>query len=333
MKFSKYILDHKIWPGIGAFLIFTIDVFLMTMKASLYLMIYVAAAVAAGIFLGMYLDFAQKRRFLKELRLNADMLDEKYLVADLMPEPETAEEEEIRGILADMERSMSGKVADYRRRSEEYKEYIETWVHEIKVPISTAKMIMENHRTDTVGESGLIDEAERISACVEQALFYARSEAVEKDYFVKRLSLASITGDAITARKRALIAMGASIDMSGLEGAPEVISDGKWLTFILGQIIDNSIKYAREGEKLRLVFEAGNEDGRVTLSVRDNGIGMKEEEIERAFEKGFTGSNGRTGRASTGIGLYLCRKLCLRLEHDIRIESKAGDGTTVILRF
>lgn len=333
MKFGRYILDHKMWLGIGAFLILTINIFLMTLKSSGYLMLYVTAAVSLGVILGMYLDYARIRRFLMEIRQNVDEIDEKYLVADLLAKPEISEEEIICDILKTMELSMAGRVSDYRRRSEEYKEYVETWVHEVKIPISTARMIIENHRSDSVEESGIMDEVERISTYVEQALFYARSEAVEKDYYVKSLNLSEVVGSALTARKKSLISMKASIDMTGLEDATEVLSDGKWLTFILGQIIDNSIKYAKADEKLSLTFFVREDEGRRSLVIKDNGIGMKEEENDRAFEKGFTGTNGRIGKASTGIGLYLCKKLCLRLGHDINLESKLGEGTSVIITF
>ena len=333
MKFGRYILDHKMWLGIGAFLILTINIFLMTLKSSGYLMLYVTVAVGLGVILGMYLDYVRIRRFLMEIRQNVDEIDEKYLVADLLAKPEISEEEIICDILKTMELSMAGRVSDYRRRSEEYKEYVETWVHEVKIPISTARMIIENHRSDSVEESGIVDEVERISTYVEQALFYARSEAVEKDYYVKSLNLSEVVGSALTARKKSLISMKASIDMTGLEDATEVLSDGKWLTFILGQIIDNSIKYAKADEKLSLTFFVREDEGRRSLVIKDNGIGMKEEEIDRAFEKGFTGTNGRIGKASTGIGLYLCKKLCLRLGHDINLESKLGEGTSVIITF
>ena len=333
MKFSKYIFEHKLWIAIAAFLIVTIDIFLLTLHGSVYLMLYVAGAVIFGLGLGLYVDYDRRKKYLNEIRENAAKMDEKYLVADLLSKAETSEEELVDEILRSMEQSMADRVADYRRRSEEYKEYIETWVHEVKIPISTARMIIENHKHDTVAESGLVDEVERISTYVEQALFYARSEAVEKDYYVKSLNLTEVVGSALSARKRSLIAMRASIDLSGLEDAPEVLSDGKWLSFIVGQIIDNSIKYAKSEETLALSFKVLNVDGKTGLSITDNGIGMKEEETDRAFEKGFTGSNGRIGKASTGIGLYLCKKLCLRLQHDIELSSKAGVGTTVTIVF
>ncbi|MBO7387485.1 MAG: sensor histidine kinase [Lachnospiraceae bacterium] len=333
MKFSKYIAEHKLWLGIALFLILTIDIFLMTIKGSGYLMAYVAVAVLGGVILGMYVDYARLKRFLYEVKRNVDEIDEKYLVADLLAKPELSEEEIVCDILKAMEFSMADKVSDYRRRSEEYKEYVETWVHEVKIPISTARMIIENHRSDSVEESGIMDEVERISTYVEQALFYARSEAVEKDYYVKSLNLSEVVGSALTARKKSLIAMKASIDMAELEDAEEVLSDGKWLTFIIGQIIDNSIKYAKADEKLSLSFFVREDEGKKSLVIEDNGIGMKEEETGRAFEKGFTGSNGRIGKASTGIGLYLCKKLCLRLGHDINIESRIGEGTSVIIAF
>lgn len=121
--------------------------------------------------------------------------------------------------------------------------------------------------------------------------------------------------------------------MHEMEVDTEIISDGKWISFIVGQVLDNSIKYAKEDEVLKLEVYLTNDNGKTVLNIQDNGIGMKTSECERAFVKGFTGSNGRKGKASTGIGLNLCKKLCNRLEHDISMESREGNGTKVSIRF
>lgn len=225
---------------------------------------------------------------------------------------------------------MNTEVANYRRKSEEYKEYIETWVHEIKIPIATSKMIMTNHRTDSIMGSGLDMEMERIENYVEQALFYARSAEVEKDYFIKPIDLNQTISDTILQKKKMLIAKRASVDIHDVEPAKEILSDNKWLSFIIGQTVDNSIKYAKD-DSLKIEIFCQEVDDHVELHIKDNGIGMKSAEVDRVFDKGFTGSNGRANKASTGIGLYLCKKLCKRLEHDIRLESVENEGTTVII--
>ena len=112
-----------------------------------------------------------------------------------------------------------------------------------------------------------------------------------------------------------------------------ILSDEKWIGFIIGQIIDNSIKYAKEYESLRINIYTSVLEKSVSLIIEDNGIGMKSSEISKAFDKGFTGTNGRNGKASTGIGLYLCKKLCSRLEHDIMLDSEEGKGTMITIVF
>ena len=262
-----------------------------------------------------------------------DTLDKKYLISEVMEKPDSQEAEMLMSVLKKAEVSMSDNVADYRRGSEEYRDYIETWVHEVKIPISASKMMIENHGDAPVAESGIADELDRIEGYVEQALFYARSSNVEKDFFIKEISLSEVVKGVIAKRRKILIPMHASIDMAGLQSDAKVLSDGKWLSFMISQIVDNSIKYASPDRNLKLSFYMSEENGRRVLNISDNGVEIQSAEVARAFDKGFTGSNGRMGRASTGIGLYLCRKLCIRLGHDIDIESEEGEGTTVTIIF
>ena len=296
-------------------------------------MIYVAAACMICFFACMYLDYRKLKNLFDDVQRKADALDKKYLISEIMDDPDSQESEMLFNILKKAEVSMSDNVAHFRRGSEEYRDYIETWVHEVKIPISATKMIMENHGDTPVCESGIPDEIERIEGYVEQALFYARSSYVEKDFFVKEADLEEIIKGVISRRKKTLIPMRASISIGDMTRDKKILSDGKWLSFIISQIVDNSIKYALPDRNLKLSFYLTEEEDHTVLNIEDNGCGMKSSEITRAFEKGFTGTNGRIGRASTGIGLYLCRKLCLRLEHDITMVSKEGEGTTVKIIF
>jgi signal transduction histidine kinase len=281
----------------------------------------------------MYGDYRKLKHMFDDVQSKTDTLDKKYLVSEVMEKPDSQEGEMLMSVLKKAEVSMSDNVADYRRGSEEYRDYIETWVHEVKIPISASKMIIENHGDAPVSESGIADELDRIEGYVEQALFYARSSNVEKDFFIKEIELPEVIKGVISKRRKTLIPMHASIDMGDLQGEKKVLSDGKWLSFIISQIVDNSIKYASPDRNLKLSFYMSEEGGRNVLNISDNGVGIKSAEISRAFEKGFTGSNGRMGRASTGIGLYLCKKLCIRLGHDIAIESEEGEGTKLKIMF
>ncbi|MBO6008011.1 MAG: sensor histidine kinase [Lachnospiraceae bacterium] len=305
----------------------------MTIGGSAPLMIYVALACSLSFFFCMYVDYKKLKNMFDDVQSRTDTLDKKYLVPEVMEKADSQEGEMLMSVLRKAEVSMSDNVAGYRRGSEEYRDYIETWVHEVKIPISASKMIIENHGDDAIAESGIADELDRIEGYVEQALFYARSSNVEKDFFIKETDLSEIVKGVISKRRKTLIPMHASIDMGDLQGGKEVLSDGKWLSFIISQIVDNSIKYASPDRNLKLSFYMSEENGKDVLNISDNGVGIKSSEISRAFDKGFTGSNGRMGRASTGIGLYLCKKLCVRLGHDIAMESEEGEGTTVKIMF
>lgn len=353
MTYGQYIKEHKVWAVIFAVLLCSVEIFLLTFSRSGWLMIYVGIAIVLGFFLGTYADFRRWKRYFDKLKQQLEALDKKYLLCELIDKGEYQEEKLLKEIFYEMESSMNERVSRYRRSSQEYKEYVEAWVHEIKIPIGAMKMILANHKD---ADYGLEDEVNRMEGYVEQALFYARSNDVEKDYLINRVSLQQVVQEVILKRRKVLRSMNARIELHDLE--TEVHSDSKWLAFMLGQIVDNSIKY---GEKNRLVLEIYSEkcDNSVLLHMKDNGVGIKQSELSRVFDKGFTGSNGRAGAMtmgtetpgmvvnfpgmaagtpavatnSTGIGLYLCKKLCKRLEHNIKIDSKEGEGTTVTFVF
>ncbi len=333
MNYRTYLKEHIHWFGLFLFITLTADIFLFTLKGSFYLALYISLSLFFAYFLGTYLDYRTTKDFLKELSDTEKALDQKYLLGEMDMEPATQEQKLTKEILREMGQSMTEQVSSHRRQNEEYREYIETWVHEVKIPISTARMIAENHGSMPLKKTGMEDEIDRIASCVEQALFYARSKAVEKDYVIGRVNLESVVKSTLVTHKRALIALHSSIDLNGLTPSAEVLSDSKWLSFILSQLINNSIKYRKEDVPLSLTFSAQVSDGRTVLSLTDNGIGICTSDLERVFEKGFTGYNGRAYKASTGFGLYLCKKLCDRLQHEISISSTQGEGCTVSIIF
>lgn len=327
MRYGQYIREHKLWVIIFACLLGSFEIFLLTIKGSGWLMVYVAAACVVGFLLGTFVDYKRWAKYFQHIDNLMEDLDKKYLLCELLEQGDTQEEKKLKEILYDMEVSMNERVSRYRRGSKEYKEYIESWVHEIKLPIATMKMILANHKDQNLG---LEEELGRLEGYVEQSLFYARSNDVEKDYLINEVSLERTVQEVILKRKKTLRNIKTGINLHDLEQT--IYSDSKWLEFILGQIVDNSIKYGEEG-KLRLEIYSEKKDNAVLLYIKDNGCGIKSSETSRVFDKGFTGSNGRAGKNSTGIGLYLCKKLCDRLEHNIGIESQEGQGTTVTIVF
>lgn len=327
MKYGRYIIEHKIWIAVFAGLLCSVEVFLMTFSGSGWLMLYTAAAALFAFFLGTYGDYRRWKKYFEKLNGMIKELDKKYLVCELMEDGDNQEEQQLKSLLYELEVSMNEQVATHRRNARDYKEYVETWVHEAKIPIGAMKMILANHKE---ADFGLDEEVARMENYVEQALFYARSNDVEKDYLINGVPLQQVVQEVILKRRKTLREMNAKINLHDLELT--VHSDSKWLEFMVGQVVDNSMKY---GEKDRFSLEIFGEkrSNAIVLYIKDNGAGIKASEVSRVFDKGFTGSNGRKGMNSTGIGLYLCKKLCKRLEHNIRLESEEGKGTTVTFVF
>lgn len=172
----------------------------------------------------------------------------------------------------------------------------------------------------------------KVENYIEQALFYARSSTVEKDYYIKKCRLKDIVNESIRRNKTALMQEKASMDLHDLE--VEVNTDSKWIIFILNQILQNSCKYRKKEENLKIQIYAKSRKENVILWIKDNGIGIAKGEMTRVFEKGFTGTNGRmSNQKSTGIGLYLCKKLCDKLGVAIELNSQQNEGTEIRLVF
>ncbi len=240
--------------------------------------------------------------------------------------PEQAEDQVYYKILKMAGKSMLEQIGEVKQERLEYKEYIEQWIHEIKTPITAMKLLCENHRMDWTKE--LLLELEKTNRFTEQALYYARSEHTEKDYSVREMSLSQVVHQAIADNKYLLLQSGVRLDVA--EISDTVYSDEKWIRFILNQLIANAVKY-QSGQPV-LQFYAHRQQDYVTLVVEDNGIGISPADLPRIFEKGFTGQNGRMVQQSTGIGLYLCKRLCDKLGIDITAES-SEHGTVISLSF
>ncbi len=213
---------------------------------------------------------------------------------------------------------MLEQVSAAKREQAEYREYIEQWVHEIKMPITAMKLLCENHRTEFTKE--LLVELEQTNRYIEQALFYARSEHPEKDYLVREVRLFDVVHQAIVENRYLLRQHSVQVDLA--ETDVSVYSDEKWLCFILNQIIVNAVQYRTEKPVIR--FSAELSGNTVSLSIADNGIGIPDSDLPRIFEKGFTGENGRSAsQTATGIGLYLCKRLCEKLDIGLTATSDA----------
>ena len=274
----------------------------------------------------LLLFYFSRKKYLNKLLDMTEQLKERYLLPEIMQEPERADEQVFYQIMKMAEKSMLERIGEVQRERKEYKEYIEQWIHEVKTPITAIKLICENNRCSFTRE--LMAELENINRFTEQALYYARSEHTEKDYSVREINLSDVVHGAIADNKYLLRQNNVAVTVEDVEYS--IYSDDKWLRFILDQLISNAVKYRADQPVLH--FFAVKKTDSIILSVEDNGIGIPQSDLPRIFEKGFTGQNGRTIHSSTGIGLYLCKRLCDKLGIGISASSE-GKGTTISLSF
>ena len=291
MNYKDYVKDHWLYICIEALFLVTLLIFGGLTKIPLYFLVITGVG---SFLLGLGLlcwDYGRKKEFYEELREKVRDLDKAYLLPEILSEPEFLEGRLACQAMKEMGRSMAERVSSYEQKQKEYKEYIELWVHEIKLPIATGKLLVENNRQ--FYDESMIEELDKIDAYAEQALFYARSSYVEKDYVLKKISLRKVTSEVLKKNRKLLLEEKISIQCHDLD--VEVFSDSKWLAFILQQILSNSIKYMGEGERtLEWYAEKGREQ--VKLYLRDTGIGISAGDLPRIWDKGFTGENGRIGK-------------------------------------
>lgn len=272
-------------------------------------------------------SYYRKKRYFGQMEKLLLRVDDRYLLGELMPEPVCLEDAVYRELIRMSNKSAIEKIRGIEEEKKEYREFIESWVHEIKAPITAVSLICENRKGDCERRIGSLNQ--KIEALVETALYYARSDEVYKDYMIRKTNLQDLVSGVLARNKYMM--MQSQMTAEVLCG-DEVYTDEKWIAFILNQIVLNSVKYRRE-ENPQIRFYTEDYGHGVRLAAEDNGIGIKEEEVGRIFEKGFTGSNGRKNERSTGMGLYLCKVLCRKLGIEIKAGSVEGKGTRVVLEF
>ena len=330
MSFKDFIKE-KIVLIIGTILVITsVEILLLAYHIGLLVRIYCGISIFFVVFLSIIIEYKKKNNYYNTLFNNLDDLKEKYLISEIVKTPNFIEGRILKNILQDTGKSMLENVNYYKNIQEDYKEYIELWIHEVKIPIAASKLIIENNKNEIT--KSIEEELDKVENYTEQALFYARSNAVEKDYIINKTKLKDIVNGAIIKNKSSLLNEKVSIELSNLKDE-DVYTDSKWTLFIVNQIIQNAIKYSKKEDK-KIEISSKEKNDKVILYIKDNGIGIKKGEITRVFERGFTGENGRIiGQKSTGIGLYLCKKLCNKLGLGIELNSEKDEGTEVRIIF
>ena len=324
VNFKNYLVDR-----IG-FLIINLVSFLL-IASTLFItefnmMLIVLVAILWFVPLGIYIvyEYLKVKNYYRDLIAITENLDKKYLVLEVIKEPSFLEGKIIYEVLKECNKSMNEYVRDYKIQSDDYRDYIEAWVHEIKTPLASASLIIDNNSDEATKKIGT--ELDKVDGFIEQVLYYSRSNDVGKDYIIKKINLKNLVSKVVRGKSKDFIGKRISLELEGLEEV--VFIDEKWFEFILNQIIQNSIKYSEiDGAKIKIFSE--KIENAVKLSIYDNGVGISEKDIKRVFEKGFTGENGRRFTKSTGMGLYICKKLCDGLGMGLSINSKQDEYSQV----
>lgn len=328
MNLKEYLSEKFVFISINLLVAIITIGLLKTLGVDNYPIVFIEVINLGTVLVYLIIDFIKRKNYYDSLWENLESIDKKYFITEIIKPGDFVDSRINYEVIDQCNKSMKDEVADLARNIEEYKEYIEMWVHEIKTPIAASRLILENNPSKT--SDSIIEEIEKIENYIEQVLFYARSNDLYKDYLVKKINLKKIINSVIKRNANILIEKRIKIEVDNID--ENIYSDSKWIEFILQQIVINSIKYMDKPQSI-LKFQCSKINKKTLLSITDNGIGMDEKTIKKAFEKGYTGENGRKYCKSTGMGLYLCKKLSDKLEIEISIESKVNEWTRANILF
>lgn len=307
----KYILLTVMLIGLFSFTLLLMNV---PAKALLY-------PVLLCLFLGLLVlvtdcAIAKSR---KNERANLDKIT--LSVIDSMPEAHSEEVRDYQNAIRQLGNEYRNYVSESERKYENMMDYYTVWAHQIKTPISSMKLAFQGE--DSTLSRRLSVDLFRIEQYVDMVLVYLRLDSEYTDYVFKECNMDEVIKNSV--KKFASEFIGRKLSLEYEPADVTVVSDSKWLGFVIGQLISNALKYTKEGG-ITIYFREPK-----VLVIEDTGIGIAAEDLPRIFEKGYTGYNGRTGGNASGIGLYLCKRICENLRIGIHAESEVGRGTKMVL--
>ncbi len=318
--YVKEEISHVICYGAGISILFILaglynyDNAVRNMSYGVFLILFF------GVIYGIYdfLRYRNKCMKLAELIFNTEERDLHLQTPVSLPEKLYQE------IILAEEAEKRQLVTEYDIRKKDMADYYTMWIHQIKTPIAALHLLLEDNN----------EELFKIEQYAEMALHYARLESLSSDLSFKEQEVYEMVKQAV--KKYAVLFIGSGLNFSMEEFSCLAVTDEKWITFVLEQILSNALKYTKKGG---ISIYGADASGKKKVEnvdyvvIEDTGIGIRKEDLPRIFERGFTGYNGRMDKKSTGIGLYLCRQIVDRLSHTLIVESEEGKGTRVFLGF
>ena len=318
------ILKSYLKKNIKVYILFVVFIAIFFIMFYLYnlpleALIYTGSFCFLAALVASFSDFVNYRESYKKLKFL-----EKNILNDLEDLPKSLDIriDYYHKIIEKLYEELEKLTQENRQKNTDMVDYYSMWVHQIKTPIAAMNFLLDNEEVD---RKILQQELFKIERYVEMVLTYIRLDSISSDYVITKINLDEVVKDSV--KKYATIFINKKIKLNYVSHETTVISDKKWLSFAFEQILGNSVKYTSNGGEITI------ETCENKLIIEDNGMGIKEEDLPRIFEKGFTGFNGRYEKKSSGLGLYLCKKTLDKLGHHIEISSKVGEGTRIEITF
>lgn len=332
MRFTKFIEDRKF--SILSYLLIMIFISMViyldsSFNGSVGNIAYINLVSFSFFIIYLVIRYLYYRRYYKSLTdIVENQIDE---IINRLPKPKNYEQELFHEVLITLYNEQSIKMQRLYNHKKDNEEFVTSWVHQVKTPISVSRLLIESNANAPSKETlySIEEELDKIENYIEQALYYSKIDDFSRDYLINEIELDRLVKESVKKQAKTFINKKINVEINNTN--LEVITDKKWLSFILDQVLSNALKYTSKGGKIKIYGLI--EDKYQKLIIEDNGIGIKKEDLNRVFDKGFTGYNGREDYKATGFGLYLSKKLAKKLEHDILIESKCGQYTKVIIIF
>ncbi len=328
MNIGTYIKEKKeniiLFIILVIILLFLLDLF----GVNKYLTIMILSLLSIYFIVDFFTFYLKRKKYYDNFLNNLNLLDKKYLILETLEEPEFLDGKVFYDALYKIDKSMMENINNYRNETEDFKEYVEMWIHEIKIPI--AGLMLMYHNNKTVNKN-FLDQLNSLDNLTDQILYYVRSNYAEKDFLIKEASMDKIINEVLLKNKDSILEnhIDVTVDVKNVK----VLTDSKWLVFILNQIINNSIKYSDNSRNSYIKFYIEDNEKETTLHIKDNGIGVNASDLKHVFDKSFTGENGRKMRNSTGFGLYISKKLIEKLGHKISATSEENKYFEIAITF
>lgn len=318
MDFIKhYLRDHKrtiyVFFICSMLFIVTFALYHLPMAAVCYPIVLSMGVIVISVFI----DIRKQKIIHEKLEWLQNLPDN---LSELLTSFQGQKDEAYREIITLLEQRQKDILENESVRMLDRLNYFTLWVHQIKTPIASMRLTLEAE--DSERSRKIAEDLFRIEQYVDMVLTYLRLDATETDYVIKEYDLDKVIKSSIRKFASQFITKGIKLDYSTVDY--KVVTDEKWFSFVLEQLLSNSLKYTKKGS-IQIYMEEEN------LHIKDTGIGIAPEDLPRIFEKGYTGYNGRVDKKASGIGLYLCKSICDNLGLTIRAESVVGQGTTIII--